>query len=579
MSSIITDITPIDPSKLNRELLWKAKHNDVSNLLTGLNPYGQNKFESRMKQILSDFGVTDPIGIGKNAEGRFILFQEHPEQEAIQEAINSDATLREILDNPDHSYDISKGGLFATNGYDTAHFTAEAMKLHEEWKNKGTPVEATVEGTAKMLAMQAGYKFKPVFTLEQEKELMETGTVTFSEEAPGVPSSLNSESINKVLEQQEYIETELKSLLKKAGIEPDSIKNVMMFVNSIYDKNSPNSKSDVNAFNISKEDAATIQDILEKPENATLVSMLETYVGEARKITSELEAATGLTDRDIADIMKEGVGLRNINNEKLQGLLSEDPDLAEALQGFLQEGSILSNITGQSSRQKAELAVHGLEHAIMTALQNFKQTLGVKEYNELRQNLTVTASSDGKYSIAGTSNKEVLKVLHDYAAYYTSGTFAEDLKKGEAYHQALNGTDGSTPATYTITFADKEGPTSEVQWGGGYTKDQEAAARAEVNDKVTELINRTLKQEGRRELAAPVEVTVDKDGKITAKFTKPDPNRATVERVIEEMNASIQEDIKTMRNGYPVGDQLSNSVFDLVRHGSSTLSRIEYWPW
>ncbi|MCC8109019.1 MAG: hypothetical protein LIQ30_08250, partial [Planctomycetes bacterium] len=422
-------------------------------------------------------------------------------------------------------------------------------------------------------------QYKAVLTLEQEMELAETGTVSLTEESPNIPSSLNSEKINELLDQQKYLERELKSVLKKAGLNPDSIKNVMMYVRNVYDKNTPGSKTDVNAFNISKDDAATIEDVLNLPENAQLVTMLQTYVSEAGKISHELEAAIGLSDRDLADIMKEGVSLQNINNDKLQNLLAGDPELATALQGFLQEGSFLSNISGQSSKQKAELAVHGLEHAIMTALHNFKHSMSAEEYNELRENLTVTASSDGTYSVSGTSNKEVLKVVSEFAAYYTSGVFAEDLKKGEAYHQALNGTDGSPPATYTITFADKEGPTCTVQWGGGYGKAEEAAARADVSQEVTDTVNKTLWREGGKGLAAPLEVTVDADGKISAKFTKPDPNRASVERIIEDLNKSIEEDIKTMRNGYSVGDNLSNMVFDLVRRGSSTLSRIEFWQW
>ncbi len=565
----ITDITRIDPSKYGREFMWRAKHNDVSNMLTGLNPTGQNKFETRVKEIFQSFGVTDVTGFGKTGDGKFILLQDHPKKEAIENALNSDAALKEILEKPDHTYDLSKGGLFATNGYDSAHFTAEAMKLHEEWKSRGRETTATVQDTAMMLAMEAGVQFKSVLTLEQEKELMETGTTSVSKEAPSIPSSLNSEKINELLSQQKYLERELKSVLKKAGLEPDSIKNVMMFVRNVYDKNSPGSKSDVNAFNVSKEEAATIEDVLNLPENAQLVSMLKTYTDEATKISGELQAATGLSDRDIADIMKEGVALEKINNEKLQNLLAEDPELATALRGFLQEGSFLTNLSGESSKQKAELAVHGLEHAIMTALQNFKHSMSAEEYNELRQNLVVTASSDGSYAVSGTSNKEVLKAINEFAAHYTSGVFAEDLKKGEAYHQALNGTDGSTPATYTITFADKEGPTSVVQWGGGYSKDQEAAAKADVGQEVTDAVNKALKRESGKELAAPLEVTVGEDGKISAKFTKPDPNRASVERIIEELNKSIKEDIKTMRNGYSVGDNLSNKVFDLVRHGSS----------
>lgn len=474
MSSIdSSSFTRIDPSSWNQSAINRIRYGNLSDASTGLNPKGNTAFRNRMTELLKENGISGDISFGRNGEGKFILLQAHEDKEKIENLLNSDEQLRQILDDPANTYDLSKGGLFYTNGYDSAHFSEQAKKMYEEREKNGQAAFASsAEDTAKVMEWDANRQTKLVLAPGQKLEtnsnmLMVSQSDSWGNVDPASLRFAKTDAVKDLANARNWLETEITSLLDKAGIDTSKLSGV------IFSPSGNGIGVQVNQKGMSEKDRQTIESILNNPENEQVAKIFKRYWGEVNGVANDLKRATGLNDTDWAEIMASGGDLASVDNDGMKALLANDPELAGALNSLFNGGSgFLASTYSVSSREEAKKAIGGLGGAIDSLVKGLQAGgdigagLSSREIADLKKNLSVEGQSDGAYKVGGTKNSKLLSVIGEYVAHYLSGPFADGLKAGGLLNQALGLGKADDNVSFMFNYLNDK-PNATMQYGDG----------------------------------------------------------------------------------------------------------------
>lgn len=458
----------VNPAHL-KAVTYRAQFAKLPDMSTGLNTKGNSEFRTRMQEVLKENGISGTISFSRNEQDKFVVDGNHPDKEKIENLLNNDEKLTNIRNDPANAFDFTEGRTKST-GQDSAYFSEQARMMYEQRANNGQGTYASsVEDTAKVMewmnkpnGVRAALANDPFMKIEQYQSPLTAG---YSGDAEKVDISklgqVKSDVIEDLASTRNWLETEISSVLEKAGIDTSKLSGVK------FGMSGGKVGVLVNQAGISEKDRQTIESIINSSDNQQLAKVMERYLGEANLLSSQLQKATGLNDADWAEVMASGGDLTNVDNDGMKALLANDPELASALSSFFNGGSgFLANAQMGSSRESAQNAVRGLGIAINSVVTGGASSIGLsaQEIEDLKKNLSVEVHSDGSYKVGGTQNSKLLSVIDSYVSHYLSGSFAEMLKSGSLLNQALGGAKSGDGVMFTFNFQDGK-PNASMQYG------------------------------------------------------------------------------------------------------------------
>jgi hypothetical protein len=173
-------------------------------------------------------------------------------------------------------------------------------------------------------------------------------------------------------------------------------------------------------------------------------------------MSNTLQRATGLSLTDWATVAEESGGdLANVNNEGMQKLMENDPELAAALSQLVGGKGIVGNTyLPPSAHEETENAVSGFGYAVSTVVNGAAESTGMspQEIEELKKNLVIEGDSSGNIKISGTNNQRFLSAVQGLFEHYTSGIFADFFRRGSFLNQALGRGDAGEGVQFRMTF-------------------------------------------------------------------------------------------------------------------------------
>ncbi len=442
-----------------------------------LNDQGDAAFRTRVNALLKENGIDENVGFGRvkgsislgmGEDGKHVVVGDHPDKQKIEDLINNDEQLKQIKADPANAY-FQKGAAQTAEAAgaegDSAFFSEEARLMYELRAKEGeqaytSPQEETAEVMEWMDRRDFKKRLREHLANGGEIKVMTNTLTTFEEDEmsanPNFDFSdtgiLQSGDMKEFLNARSWMETEVKALLEKAGIDTSKLSNIKM---AVYDGGKLEISKETQE-GLTEEDRLKIQTVLNAPGNEELRNVIGRVLGDEQIISGTLQRATGLSLTDWAQVAKESGGdLASVNNEGMQKLLENDPELAAALNQLIGGTGIVGNTyLPPSAHEEAEHAVSAFGYAVSTVVNGAAESTGMtpQEIEELKKNLVVEGDSSGNLKISGTKNQRFLNAVQELFNHYTSGIFGDFLRRGSFLNQALGLGNAGDGVNFSMTF-------------------------------------------------------------------------------------------------------------------------------